>query len=90
MATLAFAVGSSHGPTNQTPPEDWPRLCEGDKSDPCYDYNEMLAKANANIAASGLTNAEIRKGIIEDLPVEDSSVDWVISNCVINLSPEKD
>ena len=32
----------------------------------------------------------MRKGIIEDLPVEDSSVDWVISNCVINLSPEKD
>ena len=30
-----------------------------------------------------------RKGIIEDLPVESSSVDWVISNCVINLSPEK-
>ena len=52
--------------------------------------DEMLAKANENIAASGLTNAEVRKGIIEDLPVADSSVDWVISNCVINLSPEKD
>ena len=32
---------------------------------------------------------EVRKGIIEELPVEDASVDWVISNCVINLSPEK-
>ena len=52
--------------------------------------DEMISKANENIAASGLTNAEVRKGIIEDLPVEDSSVDWVISNCVINLSPEKD
>ena len=49
----------------------------------------MLAKAKANIAKSGLTNVEVRQGIIEQLPVEDGSVDWVISNCVINLSPEK-
>jgi SAM-dependent methyltransferase len=35
-------------------------------------------------------NIELRKGIIEELPVEDASVDWVISNCVINLSPEKE
>jgi len=33
---------------------------------------------------------EVRKGIIEALPVESASVDWVISNCVINLSPEKE
>jgi SAM-dependent methyltransferase len=52
--------------------------------------NEMIAKAEKNIADSGLSNVEVRKGIIEDLPVEASSVDWVISNCVINLSPEKD
>ena len=52
--------------------------------------DEMIAKAEKNIAASGLSNVEVRKGIIEDLPVETSSVDWVISNCVINLSPEKD
>lgn len=52
--------------------------------------DEMLAKANENISAAGVDNVEVRKGIIEDLPVEDSSVDWVISNCVINLSPEKD
>ncbi|UCD30035.1 MAG: arsenite methyltransferase, partial [Planctomycetota bacterium] len=51
--------------------------------------DEMIAKARENIAASGLRNAEVRKGIIEDLPVKSSSVDWVISNCVINLSPEK-
>ena len=51
--------------------------------------DEMIAKAEKNIVASGLSNVEVRKGIIEDLPVETSSVDWVISNCVINLSPEK-
>lgn len=49
----------------------------------------MLAKARKNIKAAKLKNAEVRKGIIENLPVADSSVDWVISNCVINLSPEK-
>ena len=52
--------------------------------------DEMIAKANVNIAAAGVTNVEVRKGLIEDLPVDDESVDWVISNCVINLSPEKD
>ena len=52
--------------------------------------DEMIAKAEENIATSGLSNVEVRKGIIEELPVETSSVDWVISNCVINLSPEKD
>ena len=50
----------------------------------------MIEKARANIAASGLDNVEVRKGLIEELPVETASVDWVISNCVINLSPEKD
>ncbi len=49
----------------------------------------MLAKARENIRAGNYTNVEVRKGIIEELPVESSSVDWVISNCVINLSPEK-
>lgn len=52
--------------------------------------DEMLARAKENIAASGLTNVEVRKGIIEELPVESASVDWVLSNCVINLSPEKE
>ena len=51
--------------------------------------DELLQRARENIAACGLANAEVRKGIIEDLPVESESVDWVISNCVINLSPEK-
>ncbi|MFQ5490869.1 MAG: arsenite methyltransferase [Phycisphaerae bacterium] len=50
---------------------------------------EMIAKARQNIAEAGLTQVEIRQGIIEQLPVESDSVDWVISNCVINLSPEK-
>ena len=49
----------------------------------------MIAKANENIRAAKLTNVEVRKGLIEDMPVESDSVDWVISNCVINLSPEK-
>jgi SAM-dependent methyltransferase len=52
--------------------------------------DEMIAKANENIRTSGLSNVEARKGIIEALPVETASVDWVISNCVINLSPEKE
>lgn len=51
--------------------------------------DEMLEHATRNIERAGAHNAEVRKGIIEDLPVEDASVDWVISNCVINLSPEK-
>src|ERR1019366_7055449 len=49
----------------------------------------MIAKANENIRQGKYTNVEVRKGIIEELPVETTSVDWVISNCVINLSPEK-
>jgi len=51
--------------------------------------DEMIAKANENIATAGLDNVEVRKGIIEKMPIDDGSVDWVISNCVINLSPEK-
>jgi len=49
----------------------------------------MLDKARENVAAAGVGNVELRKGLIEALPVESGSVDWVISNCVINLSPEK-
>ncbi|HXI04128.1 MAG TPA: arsenite methyltransferase [Candidatus Saccharimonadales bacterium] len=51
--------------------------------------DEMIARARENIAHSGLRHVEVRKGIIEALPVESGTVDWVISNCVINLSPEK-
>ncbi|MCA9521637.1 MAG: arsenite methyltransferase [Myxococcales bacterium] len=50
----------------------------------------MIERARANVAKAGVTNVEVRKGLIEALPVEDASVDWVISNCVINLSPEKE
>ncbi|MGC4119295.1 MAG: methyltransferase domain-containing protein [Myxococcales bacterium] len=52
--------------------------------------DEMIAKARKNVRAAGLKNVEVRKGIIEKMPVESGSVDWVISNCVINLSPEKE
>jgi len=51
---------------------------------------EMISKAEENIKAAGVKNVVVRKGLIEDLPVKSSSVDWVISNCVINLSPEKE
>jgi len=51
--------------------------------------DEMLERARDNVAAAGRANIELRKGLIEDLPVESGSVDWVISNCVINLSPDK-
>lgn len=50
---------------------------------------EMVDKASANAAAAGHANIDVRLGMIEQMPVEDSSVDWVISNCVINLSPDK-
>ncbi|MHC4945819.1 MAG: arsenite methyltransferase [Planctomycetota bacterium] len=50
----------------------------------------MIEKAKETVAAAGHTNVEVRKGLIEELPVDSGSVDWVISNCVINLSPEKD
>ena len=50
----------------------------------------MLAKARDNARRTGVTNVEFRKGRIEELPIEDESVDVIISNCVINLSPEKD
>ncbi|MFI5395999.1 MAG: arsenite methyltransferase [Candidatus Binatia bacterium] len=49
----------------------------------------MIAKAQENARKAGVTNAEFRLGTIEELPIEDASVDVVISNCVINLSPDK-
>jgi SAM-dependent methyltransferase len=55
--------------------------------------SEMLGKARRNIASyskeTGLGNVEFRLGEIEHLPVADNSVDAIISNCVINLSPDK-
>jgi len=50
----------------------------------------MLEKARANAAKAGLSNVEFRKGDIEALPVDDASIDVVISNCVLNLVPDKD
>jgi SAM-dependent methyltransferase len=49
----------------------------------------MLEKARKNAVSMGVTHVEFRKGTIEDLPVADGSIDVIISNCVINLSPEK-
>lgn len=55
--------------------------------------SEMLAKARRNLTAyreqTGLDNVEFRLGEIEHLPIADSSVDVIISNCVLNLSPDK-
>ena len=51
--------------------------------------DDMLALARQNAEKRGATNVEFRKGFIEDLPVESASVDYVISNCVINLSTDK-
>jgi ubiquinone/menaquinone biosynthesis C-methylase UbiE len=52
--------------------------------------DEMLALAGQNKAKSGLTNVEFLKGEIEAIPLPDASVDVIISNCVINLSGDKD
>jgi len=51
--------------------------------------HEMLSKARENAKRNGFANVEFRLGEIEALPVADNSVDVIISNCVINLSPEK-
>lgn len=52
--------------------------------------DEMLELARANQAKAGVTNVEFLKGDIEHIPLPDDSVDLIISNCVINLSPDKD
>ncbi|MEZ4718643.1 MAG: arsenite methyltransferase [Caldilineaceae bacterium] len=49
----------------------------------------MLELARRNAARGGFTNVEFRKGQIEDLPLPDATADVIISNCVINLSPDK-
>lgn len=51
---------------------------------------EMIAKARLNAEKTGLKNVDFRLGEIENLPVADSSIDVIISNCVINLSPAKE
>ena len=50
---------------------------------------EMIERARANARAAGAENVEFRLGDAEKMPVADASADWVISNCVINLSPDK-
>jgi SAM-dependent methyltransferase len=52
--------------------------------------DEMLALANENKRKSGITNVEFLKGEIENIPLPDNSVDVIVSNCVINLSADKD
>ena len=51
---------------------------------------DMIDLARKNADEAGLENVEFRLGDIEDLPVESGSVDVIISNCVINLAPDKD
>lgn len=51
--------------------------------------DDMLEKANANRDKLNMTNVEFRKGHIENMPVDDNSIDVIMSNCVINLSPQK-
>lgn len=51
---------------------------------------DMIDKANENAAKLGLDNVSFKNGDIEALPLEDSTVDVIISNCVINLAPDKD
>ena len=50
---------------------------------------KMIDKAKENAKKYGYKNVEFRLGDIEDLPVEDDSIDIILSNCVINLSPDK-
>jgi arsenite methyltransferase len=71
----AFLVWNRVGPTG--------RVIGVDMTD------DMLAKARANAEQLDATNVEFRQGYIERLPVDDRTVDLVISNCVINLSTEK-
>lgn len=70
-----FLAAQQVGPTG--------RVIGVDMTDP------MLDKARAYANEKGFTNVEFRKGDIEQLPLDDNSVDVVISNCVINLSPDK-
>ena len=52
--------------------------------------DEMLTLARENAARAGANNVHFLKGLIEEIPLDTASVDVVISNCVVNLSPEKD
>jgi arsenite methyltransferase len=52
--------------------------------------NEMLELARENARKASVTNAEFLKGEMEEMPLPDATVDVIISNCVVNLSPDKD
>ena len=51
MADIVLAVGSSHGPSIQSPPEFWARLGEGDMRDPRFDYAALLKEAKPGLEA---------------------------------------
>jgi len=50
---------------------------------------EMIERAKSNAKKHSFSNVEFKLGHIEDLPIEDETIDIIISNCVINLSPDK-
>jgi ubiquinone/menaquinone biosynthesis C-methylase UbiE len=66
------------------------RVAPGGKAYGLDMTDEMLAVARANQAKSGVDNVEFLKGEIESIPLPDASVDVIVSNCVINLSGDKD
>jgi arsenite methyltransferase len=66
------------------------RVAPGGKAYGLDMTDEMLALANENKRKSGIENVEFLKGEIENIPLPDNSVDVIISNCVINLSADKD
>jgi arsenite methyltransferase len=66
------------------------RVAPGGKAYGLDMTDEMLALARANQGKAGIENAEFLKGEIENIPMPDNSVDVIISNCVINLSGDKD
>src|SRR5260370_40734544 len=66
------------------------RVGPAGKADGLDMTDEMLALARANQRKAGVTNVEFLKGEIENVPLPDGSVGVVISNCVINLSADKD
>lgn len=72
----AFLAGGEVGPTG--------KVFGLDMTD------EMILTAEANRVRWGLRNVEFLKGFIEDIPLPDGSIDVVVSNCVINLSPDKE
>jgi SAM-dependent methyltransferase len=49
----------------------------------------MLERARANAESAGIENVEFRKGEADAMPIEDTTADWIVSNCVINLAPDK-